>query len=374
MDRVFPRHADAAVQLQRLLGGVDGDLGRVRLGHGHRHVGVRTGRQGVGRVPGGGAQTGHLQPQPGEPMLERLEAADLSVELLAFLEVADRLGQQPVGETQLLGGEQPGTGREGPAHGGFRVPEAAPGGTGEGHPRQWPGGVERHLGSDGHVGGADRVQAPVVGGHEQHVGEGGVGDAGQLPVQRARFETHPRDGAARRDVQSDRERGDGRGGRQLAEQVVGPAGQHRLGGDDGARQVRHRCDRPAQLLQDHGSFAVGGTLPAQFLRDQQAREAHRVGEGLPQRHVVRGGRLGAGDDARRVAVVGEQVPDGGPQRLFLLRQEQSGFLLCAHRARSFHATSLSVRGSAGRPRTRSATMFSRTSLVPPSMLLPLERR
>lgn len=117
---------------------------------------------------------------------------------------------------------------------------------------------------------------------------------------------------------------------------------------------------------------MAGTLTAQRLGHQQAREAHAVGERLPGREVVRRVRLRTRDDPGRVAVVGEQVADGGAQRLFLLGVEEIG--LCAHRARSFQATSLSVRGSDGRPRTRSATMFSRTSLVPPSMLLPLERR
>src|SRR5690606_41883326 len=128
-------------------------------------------------------------------------------------------------------------------------------------------------------------------------------------------------------------------------------------------------DRAAQFLQDDGGLPVRGALAVGFLGDEQSGQAHVLGERLPQREVVRGGRLGPGNHARRVAVVGERVPDGGAQRLFLRRVQQ-----VAHRARSFHATSLSVRGSGGRPRTRSATMFSRTSLVPPSMLLPLARR
>ena len=171
-------------------------------------------------------------------------------------------------------------------------------------------------------------------------------------------------------VQAHGERADHAPGRQALEQVPAVrAGQQRLGRDDGARQVRHGSDRAPQLLQDDRCFAVGRALAAPVLGDQQPGEAHAVGEGLPQGRVVRGVRLGAGEHGRRVAVVGEQVPDGGAERLFLLRVQK-----IAHRARSFQATSLSVRGSAGRPRTRSATMFSRTSLVPPSMLLPLERR
>ncbi|CAM5240732.1 hypothetical protein STENM327S_07675 [Streptomyces tendae] len=276
---------------------MDGDLGRVRLGHGHRHVGVRTGRQGVGRVPGGGAQTGHLQPQPGEPMLERLEAADLSVELLAFLEVADRLGQQPVGETQLLGGEQPGTGREGPAHGGFRVPEAAPGGPRRGPPAPVAGWRRATPGSDGHAGGADRVQPPSSAGTSSTSASRGRRRCRSTPVQRARSRrTRRRPVPARRDVQSDRERG----------AVVGPdaSSPSRSSAPAGRASPRWRRRRSsgtargataaAQLLQDHGSFAVGGTLPAQFLRDQQAREAHasRRGPSTARRRAGRPTRCG----------------------------------------------------------------------------------
>jgi hypothetical protein len=44
------------------------------------------------------------------------------------------------------------------------------------------------------------------------------------------------------------------------------------------------------------------------------------------------------------------------------------------RGRSFHAAVVSVRGSAGRRRTRSAMMLRKISEVPPSMELPFERR
>ena len=45
-----------------------------------------------------------------------------------------------------------------------------------------------------------------------------------------------------------------------------------------------------------------------------------------------------------------------------------------HRGRSFQGTRVSVRGSAGRPSTRSAMMFRRISEVPPSMEFPRARR
>ncbi len=309
-------------------------------------------------------------------MLERLEAADRAVELLALLEVADGLRQAPVGQAELLGGEQSGAGPQRAAYGGFGLAQAAGRCGVEDDPRHRAGQVQGGLRGDGRVRCGHRVQAAVVGGNQEDVGRGGVGDGGQLAVQGAVLQAGGGEGGVRGGVQGDGERPDPRTGGQLAEQVTGrlagPARQQCLRGDDGARQVRHGRDRAAQFLQDDGGLAVRGALAAEFLGDEESGEAHALGERLPQPYVVPGLRLGAGEDARRVAVVGEQIADGGAQRLFLLGVEQVG--LCAHRARSFQATSLSVRGSAGRPRTRSATMFSSTSLVPPSMLLPLERR
>ncbi len=229
--------------------------------------------------------------------------------------------------------------------------------------------VQGDLRGERHRVGRDGVQAAVVGRDEQDVGDGRVGDAGQLAAQGAVLQPYGLPPGIRGRVQPHGEGADGPAGGQLSQQFLVAGGQQGLGGHDRAGEVGHGCDRSAQLLQDHGDLAGRGALAALRLGDQQAGEAHAVRECLPGREVVRGVGLGAGDDAGRVAVVGEQVPYGGPQRLFLLRVQQVG-----HRARSFHATSLSVRGSAGRPRTRSATMFSRTSLVPPSMLLPLERR
>ena len=66
--------------------------------------------------------------------------------------------------------------------------------------------------------------------------------------------------------------------------------------------------------------------------------------------------------------VGEGV--GGDGRIERVREVGMG----GHRGRSFHGTVVSVRGSAGRPSTRSAMTFRRISDVPPSMELPLARR
>ena len=82
--------------------------------------------------------------------------------------------------------------------------------------------------------------------------------------------------------------------------------------------------------------------------------------------VVRRAVLGAHEHGRRVAAVGEQGAYGGAQVVLGLGVQQ-----VSHRARSFQATSLSLRGSEGSPSTRSATMFSSTSLVPPSMRVAL---
>src|SRR3546814_10362279 len=55
VDRVLPRHADTGVQLERLLGGVDGNEPRVGLGHGDGHIDVLApGGERVRRGAGGG--------------------------------------------------------------------------------------------------------------------------------------------------------------------------------------------------------------------------------------------------------------------------------------------------------------------------------
>src|SRR5690606_17130259 len=127
---------------------------------------------------------------------------------------------------------------------------------------QRPGQVEGDLGSDRGGGGVDRVQAAVVGRHEQHVGHGGVRDAGQLPVQRAVLVPYDLVGGARGDAQGDGEGADAAAGGEIGEEVGGVAGEQGLGGDDGAGEEGHGGDRAAQLLQDHGGFAVCGALAA----------------------------------------------------------------------------------------------------------------
>ena len=107
--RVLPGHADAAVQLDRLLGGVHGDLRAERRGHRDRDrcVGVVGGER-RGGVPRGGVGLLDLGVQVGEPVLEGLEPADDAAELPALLEVGDRGLERPAGDADLLGGEQPG--------------------------------------------------------------------------------------------------------------------------------------------------------------------------------------------------------------------------------------------------------------------------
>ncbi len=106
--------------------------------------------------------------------------------------------------------------------------------------------------------------------------------------------------------------------------------------------------------------------------------------------VVRRVRVQRADLRGRVEAVPQQVAHRGPQVLLDLAVEQVGVperiggdsrverlrevRVGRHRGRSFHGTVVSVRGSAGRPSTRSAITFRRISDVPPSIELPFARR
>jgi hypothetical protein len=89
--RQFPGHADAAVQLDALLGhpradAADAELGRRQRALARRAVGVDGGR----RVDDGRAGLLDLEQQVGHAVLQRLEAADQQAELLARAQVLER--------------------------------------------------------------------------------------------------------------------------------------------------------------------------------------------------------------------------------------------------------------------------------------------
>ena len=118
--------------------------------------------------------------------------------------------------------------------------------------------------------------------------------------------------------------------------------------------------------------------PPQLLGHQQRRPGPARGEGRPRgrRHVV-GRRRSRPSPARAgSACRGRRAPTraGRPRRRRRAARLAGRGCGRGHRGRSFQATSLSTRGSVGRPRTRSATMLRRISEVPPSMELPLARR
>lgn len=240
----------------------------------------------------------------------------------------------------------------------------------EGDGGERAGEVERDLWLDNHPGRLrlHRVQ-PFTGGHQQYLSRDGVRDPGDRAGRPGALVRHAGGGGERhsehRDTPAGGERGEQIGDR--ATPCVEP--EEHLGRHHRTGQVRRGCDAAPQFLQHDGSLAVRGALAAELLGDEQPGRAHLRGERGPQLRVVRRAGLRSGQQGRRVAAVYEQGPDGGAQVVLGLRVEQIG-----HRARSFQAASLSVRGSEGSPSTRSATMFSSTSLVPPSMELPLERR
>ncbi len=149
MRGVLPGHADAAVELHALLGGPYRDLPAVGLrdGHGEGRIGTARalGGQGVGGVPGRRAGRGDLEPEFGEPVLDRLERADGTAELIALPRVPDGFGKAPLGDAELFGGEQPGPGEERRVDGrrGALLPrDTACGRLGEGDARERARAVE----------------------------------------------------------------------------------------------------------------------------------------------------------------------------------------------------------------------------------------
>src|SRR5262249_20430118 len=160
----------------------------------------------------------------------------------------------------------------------------------------------------------------------------------------------------------------------------------------GGPGVRTGGPPPAGLPAPPRPPPVAGAAPAVALGDEQPGTAEVGGQRVPEGSVVRLIAFGPGQHRGPRALVVEQVADRGPEVLFRLliaqvRQPPRG--RCrrrrggrggpagvggGHRGRSFQGTRVSVRGSAGRPSTRSAMMFRRISEVPPSMEFPRARR
>ncbi len=330
-------------------------------------------------------------------MLERLERADGAAELGALRRVAHGFRQAPFGDAQLLRGEQAGAGEQGLFDGGAgAVPggQEAAAGTVEDDVAQGAGEVERgdRVGADAVRRGLDRVERRAVGAlgtDEEEFGARGVGDRGHpagqgtvRPGAYGRFRQPARGGGQRDREDTDGaaagERGERRGDLLLGV-VAAEQGGHR---DDRAGQIGDGRDGAAHLLQHHGGLAGARARSAELFGHQQPRGTDLRGERAPQSGVVGDVRLQSGEHGGRIAAVGEQRPYGGAQRVLVLGVQQIGVgcrgagqgCPVVHRGRSFHATSLSVRGSGGSPSTRSATMLSSTSEVPPSMEFPLARR
>ena len=152
-------------------------------------------------------------------------------------------------------------------------------------------------------------------------------------------------------------------------------------------QVRNGGNGPAGFLGDDRRLPVTGARPAVLLGDEQPGAAQVGGQrrATAARSLGLLG-LGPGEHRRPRAAVGEQVADHGPQLLLGVassagpawspaagRARAHGWAW-RHRGRSFQGTLVSVRGSAGRPSTRSAMMLRRISEVPPSIELPRARR
>lgn len=286
--------------------------------------------------------------------------------------------EAPTGHAQLFGGEQGGPGLQSTTDRGLGVPDhELAGHAGEGDVRELACHIQRDHRRHASRGGVDGEYGQAVGRpgrHQQYVGLQGPRHAGDgagepapgLDPDRRQFSV----GGA------DREWHDEAGGplplgQQEQEVRLRLRLQQDGGRDDGAGEERHRRRRAAELLQHYGGLTGRRTRTAAVFGHQQAGEAEVDGQGLPQ--PAHEGPVAVVDRGHRgrVAVVGKQITHGGAQLVLDVGVEQ---IELAHRGSSFQGISLSPRGSAGRPRIRSAMMLRRISEVPPSMELPLARR
>src|ERR1700693_4324598 len=123
-----------------------------------------------------------------------------------------------------------------------------------------------------------------------------------------------------------------------------------------AWKERHRRERAAELLAQDRQLDLPETLAAVLLRDGDPRPAE-LRELTPQRRVG-SARLAVLAHVRRARALGEHVARGALDLALVVCEAE------VHQAATF---------SRGRPSTRSATMFVRTSVVPPSIVLPRAR-
>ena len=123
----------------------------------------------------------------------------------------------------------------------------------------------------------------------------------------------------------------------------------------GVRQERHRRQRVAELLHQDHELDDAEPLAAVLLVDEDAGPAE-LGHLLPGVVVV-AARLGELAHALRLEARGEQLVGRPLDRLLVVREVE------------VHGVYLSF----GRPSTRSAMMFLRISVVPPSIEFARER-
>ena len=214
----------------------------------------------------------------------------------------------------------------------------------------------------------DEVAAAVGGGDEEEVGAGGV----QAPGS-SRRRGRPR----RRRPSASIVKAPGRAGRagvperrraaqlplgqrpQVALALLVGAASAQRQADDGVGEERRGRERVAHLLEEHGQLDDPEALAAPLLGQRQPGPAE-LGH-LPPAGGV--GAVVAGGDLPhplRFEAGGEEVVGGLLDRLLLVGEVE------VHGVRSYRIL--------GRPSTRSAMMFLRMSVVPPSIELARERR
>ncbi len=264
-----------------------------------------------------------------------LVGADRAAELLALLRVGDGHLQRALCDADRFGAQRHGDDVGGA---GAVARQRVEGAVGRDAP-QPPRRVER---LDGRRGRALGQRPAVAVAHHDHVGAVGVGHRGPAVAvaQRGHRAARLARGQARQPAR--------------ALLVAAGVGDERRGGD-GGQEGRGR-QRGAELLLDHGQLDDAQAQPAVLLGHEQRRPAE-LADGRPALvGEAAVGLVGQPPDLLGLVARGEEVARGALDRALVVGEVE------VHQR---------IRGS---PSTRSATMFLRISVVPPSIELARARR
>src|SRR3954453_10845193 len=351
---VLPRESDAAEDLQRRRRHAPAGVRRVRLGH------RRGERRLVGRVverPGAeqhrGARALGLEQHLRARVRDGLEDADRTAELLAIARMLDRHLHRPLRDADRLGrhgdGDDVAGARERAA---LPARERRRGGALERHRGDAARRVEARRGLDAHAVAVqvDQRDLLVAGGDDEDIRARRIGDRLERAGHRSAVELQG--GVQRRNRPPPLALGDRR--QPLGPLLRGAGRPDRERRGDG-RQQRRRRERVAELLLQDGQLHHAESEAAVVLGDHERRPAE-LGDRAP---------LLVGE----AALVLEREPPDLLGRI-AAREELASRLL----DRLLVVGELEPHRILGSPSTRSATMFLRISVVPPSIEFARARR